>query len=254
MDGVPADLRALREGLDSALAEALRPARTAPGALGVLFSGGVDSALLAWELRGRPSVTLYTLGRTVSSDLPAGKAGAERLGLPWEGLPVDRDEVRAAERRFSQELIGIAEVSRRVLLALGIAIAKAGSRRLVCGQGVDELFLGYAHYRGLSPEEAEQRSHEDLHRLHESDWPRTLRIAEKCGKEILAPYLHPRFEEQALRVPIDLRRPRDVPKRFFREWAVERGLPRELAERPKKAVQYGSGVDALVRAMRRPAR
>jgi asparagine synthase (glutamine-hydrolysing) len=254
MESVPAAVRRLREGLDSALDEALRPVRSVEGPIGILFSGGVDSALLAWELRSRPGVTLYTLGREGSSDLRAGVVGAERLGLPWEGLPVDREIVMAAELRFSRELDGVAEVSRRVLLALAIAIAEAGSRHLLCGQGADELFLGYAHYRRLSAEEAERRSSEDLSRLRGSDWPRTRRIAEECGKEVLAPYLSPAFEEQARRVPVDLLLPREMPKRFFREWAVERGLPRELAERPKKAVQYGSGVDALVRAMRRPAR
>jgi asparagine synthase (glutamine-hydrolysing) len=254
MGPVPTDVENLRRELSSAFEEALRSVRTAPGPLGVLFSGGVDSALLAWELRRQPQVVLCTLGREGSHDLHAGRAGAERLGLPWQGLGVGPDEVRAAEGRFGEELAGVPPVSRTVLLALAVAIDEASPPRLVCGQGVDELFLGYAHYHHLGEADAERRSREDLSRLHETDWPRTLRIAERAGKEVVAPYLSRVFEECARRVPIDLRLPRDLPKRFFREWAVERGLPTELADRPKKALQYGSGVDPLVRAMRRDER
>lgn len=251
MEPEPPDVDELRSGLSRALDEALRPVQNAPGPLGILFSGGVDSALLAWELRRRPEVVLYTLGRERSPDLLAGRTGAERLGLPWQGLRADVEEVRDAEGRFSEELAGVPPVSRTVLLSLSIAIHLAPSPRLVCGQGVDELFLGYAHYRNLGGAEAERRSREDLSRLREIDLPRTRRIAEKAGKEVIAPYLSPAFEDGARRVPVDLRLPGDLPKRFFREWAMTRGLPAELALRPKKAVQYGSGVDALVRRLRR---
>jgi len=249
-----AEVAGLRAQLGSALEEALAPVRTGSVSLGVLFSGGVDSALLAWELRGEPQLVLCTIGREGSSDLRAGQAGAERLGLPWQGLRVGEEEVRAAELKFGDELAGVSPVSRIVLLSLALAIERASPPQLVCGQGVDELFLGYAHYRGLSEAEAERRSHEDLARLHETDWSRTRAIAAKAGKGIVAPYLSPGFEECALRVPVDLRLPRDLPKRFFREWAIERGLPGELADRPKKAFQYGSGVDSIVRALRRSGR
>jgi asparagine synthase (glutamine-hydrolysing) len=254
MEPAVPDLASLRERLSSALKDALRPAQAAPGPLGILFSGGVDSALLAWELRNKPHVVLCTLGRDGSPDLLAGRAGADAFGLPWEGLRVGEGEVRAAEARCGEELAGVPPVSRMVLLSLAIAIGQASPPRLVCGQGVDELFLGYAHYRSLGGPEAEARSREDLLRLRATDWPRTQRIAERSAKEVLAPYLSPAFEESARLVPVDLRLPGDLPKRFFREWAVERGLPPELAARPKKAVQYGSGVDALVRALRRAER
>jgi asparagine synthase (glutamine-hydrolysing) len=241
----------LRMGLDSAFEQALYPLQSGTEPVGVLFSGGVDSALLAWELRHLPGVVLCTMGREGSSDLQAGREGAHLLGLPWARVTVGSEEVRSAERRFSVALEGLTRVSRSVLLSLALAIEGSSPRLLVCGQGVDELFLGYAHYRGLSVEEADRRSREDLERLHETDWPRTVRVAETVGKEIIAPYLEPAFEDAARRVPIEARLPGDSPKRFFREWAVARGLPVDLSVRPKKALQYGSGVDSLSRQLER---
>jgi asparagine synthase (glutamine-hydrolysing) len=164
-------------------------------------------------------------------------------------MTIGPEEVRSAARRFSDALEGLPHVSRSVLLSLALAIEGAPPRLLVCGQGVDELFLGYAHYGGLSVAEADRRSREDLERLRESDWPRTVRVAEMVGKEIAAPYLAPAFEEAARRVPIEARLPGDSPKQCFREWAVARGLPVELSVRPKKALQYASGVEALVRKL-----
>jgi len=240
-----------RGELSASLEESLAPIRVASYPVGVLFSGGVDSSLLAWELRLRPSTVLLTMGRKGSADLTAGKAGAERIGLPWEGREVGETEVRAVALRFETELDGVPHLTRSVLVSLALAMEGATPSVLLCGQGADELFLGYAHYRGLGPLEAERRSREDLSRLHERDWPRTLEIARKVGKQLVAPYLSDRFESAALRIPINVRLPGDHPKRFFREWALERGVPPELVERPKKAVQYGSGVDPLVRRLRR---
>lgn len=245
------EVSAWRNDLGFALTAALREIPTSEGPFGVLFSGGVDSSLLAWELRRHPGVLLCTLGREGSHDLNAGRSGAERLGLPWEAVPATRAEVEAADHRFSEELTGVPVVSRTVLLALAVAIDRCRPSRLVCGQGVDELFFGYAHYRGLDKASTERRGREDLDRLREVDWPRTLRIAERAGKSILAPYLSPDFVTAALRVPAELRLPHDHPKRFFREWALERGVPPELANRPKKALQYGSGISALVRELGR---
>ena len=254
MSPAESEERTLREALGVALGQALLPIRDSTGAVGVLFSAGVDSSLLAWELRQRPTLLLCTLGRAGAPDLLAGRAAAEQLGLPWEGLLIGEQELGEVEARFAGELEDLPDVSRTVLLALALAIDRAGPTTLVCGQGVDELFLGYAHYRGLSANEAERRSLEDLERLHRTDWPRTLRIAEKAGKSLVAPYLSGDFERCALQVPIDRRLPRDLPKRFLREWALERGLPAKLAYRPKKALQYGTGVSALIRARRRAVR
>jgi asparagine synthase (glutamine-hydrolysing) len=244
--------RPLQKALDRALEDALAPLRATNAPLGVLFSGGVDSALIAWELRKQPRVVLCTLGREGSADLTSGRAGAARLGLPWQMLSVSSTGLRDAGSRFEQDLKGVSPVSRAVLLSLAIAIEQAEPQRLVCGQGADELFLGYAHYRNLSGPDAERRSHDDLDRLHDQDWPRTQRIAEKAGKTIVAPYLSTRFEEVARRVPVELRLPGNRPKGFFRDWAQQRGLPIELAERPKKALQYGTGVSGLLRKADRP--
>lgn len=237
-------------GLDRALAASLAPYRSGRDELGLLFSGGIDSALLAWELRKRPGLRLFTVGTEGSPDLRAAALAARVLELPWEGAVVTAGEVETIARRVAPELAGTASVARSVLTAFAVAVARAHSVRLLCGQGADELFLGYAHFRGLDPAEAARRAREDLERLRKEDWPRAQRVAARLGRSVDAPYLEPGFVLAASGIPLPLRMPGSEPKALLRAWAVHRGLSAELAQRPKRALQYGSGIDRLLRRAR----
>ncbi len=237
--------------LDRAFDAGLVRRHSAPGARALLFSGGVDSTLLAWEFRTRPDLRLVTIGVAGSPDLRAAESAAREIGLPHAAVEITDREIFAVEADLREELPRENMVVRSVLVALALAIRAAPAEELLCGQGADELFLGYAHFRGLGASEAAARARSDLARLLEDDWPRSERIAHRFGRRLRSPYLDPGFIAAALAVPIDRRLPGDMPKAFFRAWAEHRGLPPSLARRPKRAMQYGSGVDRLLR--RRPA-
>jgi asparagine synthase (glutamine-hydrolysing) len=233
--------------LDDAIGDSLRPWREGSGSTALLSSGGVDSSLLAWELRSTPRLVLSTVGVRGSADLTAAEEAAGLLGLPWVGTPIAAADVRRVSDTVDPEVAGIAGVRRSVLLAVAVAIDHAPHQEVLCGQGADELFLGYAHYRGLLPAEAGRRAEADLDRLLADDWPRTERIARRLGRGVHAPYLEPKFVTAARSVPLAARLPLPGPKAFFRRWARHRGLPASLADRPKRALQYGSGIDRIVR-------
>jgi asparagine synthase (glutamine-hydrolysing) len=237
----------LIDRLDSAFVRAMTPWRAAAEPLVVLFSGGVDSSLIAWELRGHQPTSLATVGTEESSDLVAAEAGARLLGLPWTPAIVSDAEVRAVAEKVEPELAGLTPVRRSVLLSFATAVRYAPPGTLLCGQGADELFLGYAHYRGLAASEADRRSTEDLDQVVADDWPRSVHAARRLGRTVQAPYLDPEFVAAARSVPIEARLPAPETKRYFREWARHRGLPEPLVTRPKRALQYGSGIDRILR-------
>jgi asparagine synthase (glutamine-hydrolysing) len=245
-------------GWDSRLTRALAVALgDLPGGppRSLLFSGGVDSGLLAWELRSDPSLTLSTIGLDGSADAAAAGPAAHELGLPWTFDRVTAAEVEAVARRIESETRSLGPTARAVEVAFTLAVERAPPGVVVCGQGADELFFGYAHYRGLDLQAAAVRGEKDLENLLTDAWPRTRRIAASLGRRIEAPYLHPEFIEAAREISVDLRLDGPVPKQAFREFARRRGLPDSLALRPKKALQYGTGVDrALRRALGRSAR
>lgn len=232
--------------LDAALDTAIRPWLESAGSLNLLFSGGVDSGLLAWELRARRGITLSTVGTRGSPDLRSGEESAKLLSTPWTPAEVTREEVNRIVGRISEDLTGLAATPRSVLVAFAVALDHAAATSVLCGQGVDELFLGYAHFRGLEPEAASTRATSDLRQVLERDWPRAQRIAERLGRSTFAPYLTTGFVRAALAIPIELRLPQPTVKGFFRRWAVHRGLPEAIAFRPKRALQFGSGIDRLI--------
>jgi asparagine synthase (glutamine-hydrolysing) len=239
--------------LDLALETTIGPWRTSPSPLTLLFSGGVDSGLLAWELRTNSSLELLTVGVAGASDLETARTGAARLGLSVRAVEIDLPEVRAADQRWAAGVEGLSPVHRAVVTAFAVALDHTVPGTVLCGQGADELFLGYAHFRGLDEREAAARSAADLERLVREDGPRAESIARQLGRRLASPYLDPEFLRVARAIPVHLRMPLEAPKGLFRRWAIHRGLPPEVAERPKRAMQYGSGVARLLaRAEPRP--
>jgi len=238
--------------LDAALDRSLGALRATAGPLTVLFSGGVDSSLLAWELRAREGLLLLTVGTVRSPDFEAGRTAAARLGLPWIAATVGATELDRMAARLAVHLTGCDSLTRSVVLAIALALDGSPPGPAIVGQGIDELFLGYAHFRGLSPADASARSDADLDRLERRDWPLTQRVAAHLDRTVLAPYLDPGFVAAARAVAVERRLADPVPKAFFRAWAVHRGLPEDLARRPKRALQYGSGIDRLLRGRPHP--
>ncbi len=233
--------------LDRAFGRACGTLKRLDGPVRLLFSGGVDSGLLAWEWREQPQLGLVTVAAHGGPDLEAARSAASRLRAPWAGFEVEEGEVGRMADDVAGEFGPLQRTSRDVLVALGLALARCGPGRVLCGQGADELFLGYAHFRGLDALEAERRAGRDLATLREVEWPRARRLAETMGVSLSAPYLAADFVTAALGIPIEERTPRARPKGLFRDWAMHRGLPAEIAERPKRALQFGSGVARVLR-------
>lgn len=238
-----ADIRSLAAGLEAAVARSVaggdRPV--------VLYSGGLDSSVLAWCLRARRPL-LATVGTVDAPDRVAARSGAHALGLPLVETTVSRSVIGAALRRWSDEVGPLREPLRSVVVTEAIALETAPPGRLVFGQGADELFHGYAHFRPLDPEAAARRAARDLALLVDQEWPRVERIARALGREAVAPFLDRGFLQEVRRYPGSHRVPDGAPtKPVLREVARALGLPPVLVDRPKRAMQYGSGVHRLVR-------
>jgi len=70
--------------------------------------------------------------------------------------------------------------------------------------------------------------------------------------ELRVPYLDVEVIKTAMSIPPSLKicGPMDVlKKRVLRQVAKMIGLPAKIVDRPKKAVQYGSGVDKAIKAL-----
>ncbi len=149
---------------DVPLAGALHEALAAlPAAVprSLLFSGGVDSGLLAWELRTDKDVTLATVGLEGSADLAAAEDAARELPFPWSRLVVREDEVLAMAHRIEGEIGTLSPTARSVEVAFAVAVYRrrrgrysAARERTNCSTGTPIS----AVWTGPAPGDGERRT------------------------------------------------------------------------------------------------
>ncbi|EQD28535.1 asparagine synthetase, partial [mine drainage metagenome] len=214
--------------------------------------GGIDSAFLAHSLADTGRLRLWTIGIADAPEVEIARSAAGALGLPWGFHGIEREEVARALAQWGPLLGGLRGPARSAVVSLGLAISSAPSRPvIVTGQGADELFLGYAHFRGMGADAADERRRADIEKLDREDGPRLDRIAGGQGRKVISPFTHPALRAAATSWPTFEHLPRDLTKPLLREWARHRGMPEPILQRPKRAIQYGTGVDRLIRRLDR---
>ncbi len=240
------------EELGRAIEESVR--RSCEGKrVGIAFSGGMDSGLLAaLAKRYAKSVTCYTCGSDDSFDVAAGRELAAKLDIPWIQCRISEENIEDTVRDF----ILATKVSDPFTISYDLQLftvcRDAGERVIISGQGSDEYFGGCAS--SVSDDDAEYEAIRawGIERMMKVSMPCELSIASHFKKRLCYPYLD---EEVVRRVgevdPAELR-PTSLENRkaVLKTIAVDLGFPM-LAHRIKKASQYGSNTTELIRGQAR---
>ncbi|MFB6072387.1 MAG: asparagine synthase C-terminal domain-containing protein [Halobacterium sp.] len=226
------------------------------GDLAVAFSGGVDSALVAAAV----DAPLYVVGYEGSSDLAAARESAAAMGREADLRvhEVALDDIEAAVPEVARAVGRTNAMDVQIALPLYLVAERAardGFDRLALGQGADELFGGYAKV-AKAPDDprTDADTVRGARREVLSSLPdqleRDLCALRAAGVEPVTPLLHDAVVEAALALPGEWLVSDGARKRALRE-ASRAWLPDAVADREKKAVQYGSlvarEVDRLAR-------
>ena len=212
----------------------------------VALSGGVDSSLVA-ALAQRECVSVGLLG---SHDLMHARHAAGLLGLSCTEVEITEDDLRDALPAV------IAAIPKKDPVNVSIALTQYfiarwagthGYRRIITGQGADELFGGYSRY--LTSASLEEDLARDVAGL-ELQAQRDQSVAALHGTYLSMPYLDIRVVRAARAIPAHKKVHDGMRKVPLRE-AAERHIPRELAGYGKKAMQYGSGVWGVLKKLAR---
>jgi asparagine synthase (glutamine-hydrolysing) len=193
--------------LDAILREAVRMRLPPDLPVATLFSGGIDSTLVAHYAREfRPEAPGYFVGGPDAPDYQYAVAYAEKTGYDLRMVPFDPhsdeafamiDDVVAYTESFEPNLIRGAVCS----LAANEHMHRDGFRVNLCGEGADELFCGYAPLEvafNESAAEGQPVRDEVLGLMNRVSLQRVDRCAMRYQVETREPFLDPSVVNYAL--------------------------------------------------------
>jgi asparagine synthase (glutamine-hydrolysing) len=229
-----------------------------PQKFGIMFSGGVDSSLIAFVAKKlNCNFTCYTIGIDGSDDIEWAKKAADEYKFNFKYRILSLDELEIVLKNVVK-ILNDAEIVKAsvgsVLYAAGKLALADNNSILFGGIGSEEIFAGYKRH-----EEALQNGYEALHkecwsglkRMWQRDLTRDFAIAKALGLDLRAPFLDKELVKAAMNVHPMLKLDKNNKKIILREAAELIGLKKEFAWRKKQAAQYGSnfvnGIDKLAK-------
>jgi asparagine synthase (glutamine-hydrolysing) len=227
--------------------------------IAVAFSGGLDSSLVAFFARNfGAKVKLLHVSMENQPEIEEAMAVSAELNLPLQVFLFKDSDVEKALPR----VIELIEEPDPIKASIGLSFywtaekaAESGFKMLLAGQGADELFGGYQRYVSEYCKEGSEKVRKtmfnDVVGIHESNLERDLKICVFHDVELRLPFASLEVAEFALSLPIECKiekKTDTLRKLVLRKLASNAGIPSSVVNKPKKAVQYSTGIsDALKR-------
>jgi asparagine synthase (glutamine-hydrolysing) len=224
--------------------------RVPEGDVGLLFSGGVDSTLIAAALQDLDKdFTAYTSGIqhgnvNAPRDMDWAEEVAEDMGIEIEAYEADLEEVEEELPKIVDWISSTSVVKNGVALPFHFALQNSskGEKVVFSGLGSEQLYAGYHRQQGYLNRECLS----GLRRIFEGDLYRDNVVSFRNGYEIRLPFLDYELVEHALTIPEDYKVKDDYRKYVLRKAGEKLGVPEKVAWRGKTAAQYGSNFDKAI--------
>jgi asparagine synthase (glutamine-hydrolysing) len=231
--------------------------------VGLLYSGGLDSSIIAKimiSIFPPTSYTVVSVGLPNSYDLNNAAAGAAELGITLHKQFLTIELVLGVISSLKQmniihDPVALA-ISIPIFLGMKILANKFHVNTIFLGQGADELFGGYQKYaqdyEKVGIEATKKRMTRDLRTLMDDQIIRERRFARYFKINSIYPFLDPELMKLTYSFPvtnlfIQTSQGEIVRKVMLRKLANHLGLSKDISTQPKKAIQYGSGTTKLLR-------
>jgi len=226
----------------------------------VAFSGGLDSSVVAYLASKCPvDVHLVHVSLENRPETEEAKKAANALNLPLQFSLFREADVE----KVLSKVVELIEEPDPVKASIGVPFywaaektAVAGFKVLLAGQGADELFGGYQRYVNEylqhGAEAVRKTMFDDVVGINESNLERDMKICGFHDVELRLPFASYSLAEFAVALPVELKIEREagsLRKLVLRKTAENMGLPASITEKPKKAVQYATGINGVVKKL-----
>jgi asparagine synthase (glutamine-hydrolysing) len=250
------------ETLQKLLEKSVRRRVSGMKEVAVAFSGGLDSSAVAFLASKCPvNVHLIHVSLENQPETEEAKRAADDLNLPLQVFLFTETDVE----KVVSKAVALIEESDPVKASIGVPFywtaektAEAGFKVLLAGQGADELFGGYQRYVNAylshGKEKVRKTMFDDIVKLNESNIERDVKICNFHNVELRLPFASYQIAEFAVTLPTELkieRKADSLRKLVLRKVAENMGLPPSIAEKPKKAVQYATGISNALKKLAR---
>lgn len=215
---------------------------------GILFSGGIDSTLIAFICRKlKKDFTCYAVGLENSPDIISAEQVAKKYNFRLKKKIIS---LKDAEKTIKAvvKLVGpdTMKVGVGSVVYQGIKLAKQDKINfLFSGLGSEEIFAGYERH-SLS-KDINKECWSGLKEMHKRDFQRDFAIAKKLKVKFLTPFLDPEVIISAMSIPGKEKIKKGYKKYILRKYSEQLGL--KEAWRKKKAAQYGSYFDKAIKKL-----
>jgi asparagine synthase (glutamine-hydrolysing) len=244
--------------LQALLTEAVRCRVQDLKEVAVAFSGGLDCSIIAY-LAAMQGIKVSLLHVSLENQPETEEAlkAAKALDLPMYIQLFKESDVEAALPR----VVELIEEPDPIKAAIGVPFywlalqaTQAKFQTILAGQGADEMFAGYQRYVNQvckDKVEAVYRTiYHDVCTLHESNLERDRKIMGYYDIELRCPFVSHPIAQFALGLPLECKiEPNSdtLRKLVLRKTAKTLGMPESIVNKPKKAIQYSTGINNAVK-------
>lgn len=217
--------------------------------IGLLFSGGLDSTMIAAALKELEiDFTAYTAGIQHGNvnkprDLEWAENVADQMDLNLESYEATLEEVESDIPKIVEWISSTSVVKTGVSLPFHYSLKNIDQEKAVfTGLGSEQLYAGYHRQQGYLNKECLS----GLRGMFERDLYRDNVIGFRHSTEIRIPFLDHDLICHALSIQEDYKVKEGYRKFILRKAAEMLGVPEKVVWREKTAAQYGSNFDKAI--------